>query len=172
MYRTGLKKCITRKRFRNPSERPFIISAMRRPLVFEAMMQCCGTIASSFSKSARFGSSCSMMASMTRSQSRQPASRSSSMLPTETSRARSLWKNAAGRALRAFSSPPAANRSRAARTFFSASLSPGGTMSMSRTSTPAFARCAAMPLPMTPAPMTAARRIGVVMSGSFAEPEY
>jgi hypothetical protein len=48
--------------------------------------------------------------------------RSSSTLPTVTRRARSLWKNAAGFALRARSSPPAAKRFRAARSFFSRSL--------------------------------------------------
>src|SRR5438132_869066 len=43
-------------------------------------------------------------------------------------------------------------------------------MSRSRTSRPAFAKCAAMPLPITPAPMTPQRlmaRIGLLMSYSF-----
>src|ERR1700722_16233352 len=160
MYRTGLKKCITRNRCRNDALRPAIISVMRRPLVFEATMQSLLTTFSTFSKRARFGSTCSMIASTTRSTC-DSFSRSSSTLPTETRRARSLEKNAAGRALMAFSRPDAANRFRAARFFFSASVRFGGTMSMSRTSMPALARCAAMPLPMTPAPMTAARRIGL-----------
>src|ERR1035438_2321681 len=63
----------------------------------------------------------------------------------------------------AFSRPPPAKRLRAARSFFSASVRFGGTMSIKRTWMPALARWAAMPLPMTPAPMTAARRIGLRM---------
>ncbi len=60
------------------------------------------------------------------------------MLPVETSSARSFEKNAAGRAFTAFSSPPFAKSS----------------MSSMTTSSPAFAMCAAIPLPITPAPTT------------------
>ena len=81
---------------------------------------------------------------------------------SSTRRARALWKNAAGRALTAFSRPPAAKRLRAARSLFSASVRFGGTMSSSTTSMPALARCAAMPLPITPAPMTPTLRMTVV----------
>ncbi len=63
------------------------------------------------------------------------------MFPTLTSRAFLLWKNAAGRALSALSSPPAEKRFLArAGSFFSASFRFGGTMSRSSTSTPAFAK--------------------------------
>jgi hypothetical protein len=84
MYRTGLKKCITRKFFRNASPRPAIISAIRRPDVFDATTAPGLTIFSSRSKSFCFGSSFSMIASITRSQS-FVRSRSSSTLPTDTS---------------------------------------------------------------------------------------
>src|SRR6185295_3819003 len=57
----------------------------------------------------------------------------------------------------------AANRFRAARSPFSASVRFGGTMSRRRAWMPALARWAAMPLPMTPAPITPTRRIGFVM---------
>ena len=80
--------------------------------MFEAMTQVSLTIFSSFSKSAFFTSSRSRTASITRSQSLSFA-RSSSVLPTFTSPAFRLWKNAAGRAFRALSSPPAENPFRA-----------------------------------------------------------
>jgi hypothetical protein len=59
--------------------------------------------------------------------------------------------------------PPWAKRLRAAGLPSFASLRFGGTMSRSSVSTPALARWAAMPLPMTPAPITPTRRIGLVM---------
>ena len=53
---------------------------MRRPDVFDAMMQCSGTTFSIFSKSVTFASSFSMFASMTRSEAVY-VSRESSRLP-------------------------------------------------------------------------------------------
>jgi hypothetical protein len=40
-------------------------------------------------------------------------------------------------------------------------------MSSNRTGTPALANCAAMPAPMTPAPMTVALRIAAMLWRSF-----
>src|SRR5262249_33898715 len=50
----------------------------------------------------------------------------------------------------------------------SASDSFGGTISSRTTGMPALAQWAAMPLPITPAPSTATRRIGGVMPGTIA----
>ena len=98
-----------------------------------------------------------MMASMTTSLAATAAARSSSRLPTVTSVSKRGEKNAAGLALRAPSRPAAAILLRAA-------LSPAGAslagMSSRRTRRPAFARCAAMAAPMTPAPSTVTSRIG------------
>jgi hypothetical protein len=135
---------------------------MRRPEVFDATIVCAGTIFSSFANRLCFGSSFSMIASITRSHS-LAFERSSSTLPVETSCANEGWKNAAGRDFSAFSRPPAAKRSRFFLSRFSSSLRFGGTMSRRSTRIPALARWAAMPLPMTPLPITQTFRIGVVM---------
>ena len=70
-------------------------------------------------------------------------------------------KNAAGLALRAPSRPASAILLRALRSPAGASL---GGMSSSRTRRPAFARCAAMAAPMTPAPRTVTSLIGSVVA--------
>src|SRR5574337_1502713 len=74
-------------------------------------------------------------------------------------------KNAGGEALMAASRPLAATRLRNAGLFLvsplrrSSSVSSGGTISRRKVGIPAFARWAAIPLPITPAPSTATRLI-------------
>src|ERR1022692_3302842 len=78
--------------------------------------------------------------------------RSSSMLPAVTSFAARADMNAAGSVFSIFATALSASTLRF--------VAPSGTISSSSTGTPAFANCAAMPAPMTPAPMTVALRIG------------
>ena len=139
-----------------PRERPCIMSAMRRPLVFEATIARACASFSSFSKSARLGSSCSMMASMTRSQSCELLEVVLDVADRDEARAARVEERGGPRLERLLE--PAGREPRCGRRL----CRPGGTMSRSRTWMPALARWAAMPLPMTPAPMTATRRIGGV----------
>ena len=125
--------------------------------MFDEMIVSGPILASSLAKSACFTSSRSSTASMTRSWSCN-LSRSSSRFPTVTSLARAELKNAAGRDFKAFSRPPAGGQLR-----FRSCGASGGTMSRRSVGIPALARWAAMPAPITPAPRTATRRIGVVM---------
>ena len=73
------------------------------------------------------------------------------MLPGVTSLAARADMNGAGSVLSIFAIAPSASAFRSA--------APSGTMSSSNTGTPALANWAAMPAPMTPAPMTVALRI-------------
>ena len=73
--------------------------------------------------------------------------RSSSRLPTVTSLAARSDMNAAGSVFNILATAPAATAFRSFASF--------GTMSSSRTGTPALATCAAMPAPITPEPRTA-----------------
>ena len=148
----GSAKCITMKLFLNASPRPTSMSAIRRPDVFDAITACGAASFSSFSNSACLMSSRSTIASRIRSQSRTFA-RSSSKLPVVTSTALRGCVNDAGFDFLSFSSAPFAKALRPP-------LPSGGTISRSTTGMPAFAQWAAMPLPMTPAPRTATRRIG------------
>ena len=74
-------------------------------------------------------------------------------LPGVTSLAASGVMNGAGSASSIRAMAPRASALR--------SPAPSGTMSSSSTGTPALAMCAAIPLPITPAPITAARRISI-----------
>ncbi len=102
-----------------------------------------------------FRSSRSMIASTTQSHSAM-RSRWSSILPVSTSLAAALDMNGAGSVLSIFSTAPLATASRSA--------SPGLTMSSSSTGVPLLATWAAMPAPITPAPMTQTFLIGSAMT--------
>src|SRR5271165_5529006 len=73
------------------------------------------------------------------------------MLPAVTSFAARADMNGAGSVFSILAIAPSASALRL--------LAPLGTTSSNSTGTPAFANCAAMPAPMTPAPMTVALRI-------------
>ena len=101
----------------------------------------------------------SFTTSTTQSHSARRA-RSSSKLPTSISESAAVENSGAGFCLRRFASAESANLLRNA---FLPVSSPGpafgGTMSRSSDGMPALARCAAMPLPITPEPNTATLRI-------------
>src|SRR5260221_14532773 len=139
------------------SPRPSTSIAAGNPEVFELT-----TASGRRTRSMRAYTSCLMSSRSTTAstiQSTSPSmSKSSSVLPTVTSRAsRGEKKAGAGLAFSALSSPLCAMRLRAARSWLS--WASGGTTSSSSTGMPALAMFAAMPAPMMPAPITAARRM-------------
>ena len=98
-----------------------------------------------------------MTASMMTSLLAAASSRSSSRFPAVTVVSNRGEKNAAGLALRAASRPAIAIL---LRVLWSAPAGASlGTMSSSRTRSPALPRCAAMAAPITPAPRTVTSRI-------------
>ena len=153
-YRGGLKKCVPRKRFLKSSERPSAISPIGRPDVFVEI-----TAASEACSSIRFITDCLMSIRSTTTSITQSTSaifsKSSSKLPKVTRFCVGWVKNGAGfifvASLNAFSTIE-----------LGAPSFPidSGVTSRRRTSSPAFARWAAICEPITPAPSTAAVRKG------------
>ena len=157
-YRGGLKKCVPRKRRLNPSDRPSDICPIEIPLVLVEITASALAAASTRDMISCLTSSSSTTASMTQS-AVAIRSRWSSRLPSWTRRAVRLVKKGLGRSPRARSNAPSTTLLR---------FPSEPAMSSSSTRTPALARCAAICAPITPAPSTAAFRIGFILKSSVS----
>ena len=157
MYLGGLKKCVIANRLARSAGMPSIRRARWIVDVFDVIIASGRATASTLRYRACFNSRRSIMTSIIRSQSAN-FSRSSSRLPGVTFFATRLCMKGAGLALSALLIAPCAKALRGPSS---------GTMSSSTTGKPALATCAAMPMPMTPDPITATFLISIVIPKSL-----
>ncbi len=159
--RGGLKKCVPRKCSWNPALRPSAIAWIGRPeVLLETIQSGLRTVSMRSNRErlmARFSTITSTIQSTSASRPK-----SSSRLPSLTSFCDSWLSMEGGRALPAAFQPASTMRLRTALSlrvrpaFSSSGLSLSGTMSSTTVGIPTPASRAAIPLPMVPAPITAA----------------